>query len=497
MRITNKMMTNNLMSNINKNKGGMSSLEDQYTTGKKIQKPSDDPIIAVRALKLRTNLSELKQYYEKNIPDATSWMDVTESALSTVNDVLKSVNTYCVQGSTDTLTASDRDSIAENLKQLKQQIYQEGNTNYAGRYVFSGYKTDSSLIFTEKTDNLKYNIDQNFSGEDIQIKNKVAGSYSLDDFNDSAVTFDTSPTLTQTYRIQLAYSNLDSTALGSINYSVKDTNGDSVAQNPITNITTTTSTDSSAYTPAADEVNYLYDTGEIIMGADVYAKLSSADDINVTYNKSSFVEGELKPEHYFDCVVTDTSSANQDPVTYTKEDQQIQYEINFNQKLTVNTQGSDSITHDMGRTIDDIINSVTAVTDIEDDITEINKKLTDTSLSSEDKTRYQKMLDQFNTDLDLKKEVMQKAFSNGIQVSDDEQDRVNTAVADLGSRSVRLQLTENRLSTEETDFEDLLSKNEDADVAETYVNLTSAQNIYNASLSATSKVIKNTLLNYL
>ena len=61
MRITNKMMTNNVLHNINNNKNLLSTLENQYSTGKKIQKPSDDPIIAVRALKLRTNLSELNQ----------------------------------------------------------------------------------------------------------------------------------------------------------------------------------------------------------------------------------------------------------------------------------------------------------------------------------------------------------------------------------------------------------------------------------------------------
>ena len=52
MRITNKMMTNNALYNINNNKNLLSTLENQYSTGKKIQKPSDDQIIAVRALKL-------------------------------------------------------------------------------------------------------------------------------------------------------------------------------------------------------------------------------------------------------------------------------------------------------------------------------------------------------------------------------------------------------------------------------------------------------------
>ena len=66
MRITNKMMTNNMLYNINSNKSSLSSLEEQYSTGLAIQRPSDDPIVAVRALKLRTNLSELNQYYEKD-----------------------------------------------------------------------------------------------------------------------------------------------------------------------------------------------------------------------------------------------------------------------------------------------------------------------------------------------------------------------------------------------------------------------------------------------
>ena len=108
MRITNRMMTNNMLGNINKNKLRVSKLDEQYSTGKKIQRPSDDPIITVRALKLRTNLTELNQYYEKNIPDAISWMEVTEGSLDTINEILGKINTYCVQGSSDPLTAANR-----------------------------------------------------------------------------------------------------------------------------------------------------------------------------------------------------------------------------------------------------------------------------------------------------------------------------------------------------------------------------------------------------
>ena len=93
MRISNKMMTNNMLYNINSNKNSLSSLEEQYSTGLAIQRPSDDPIVAVRALKLRTNLTELNQYYEKNIPDAMSWMETTESALRTTSEIITKIHT--------------------------------------------------------------------------------------------------------------------------------------------------------------------------------------------------------------------------------------------------------------------------------------------------------------------------------------------------------------------------------------------------------------------
>jgi len=205
MRITNKMMTNNMMSNINKNKNSMSVLEQQYSSGKKIQRPSDDPIVTVRALKLRTNLAEIKQYYEKNIPDAKSWMNVTESALKTVNEILRQVNTYCVQGASDTLTAQDRDAIVDNLQQMKQQIYQEGNANYAGRYLFTGYKTDTPLVFDANEPDLVYNITEKIDTKEIQTISKVSGGYKLSDFDNPTVDFDKAPQMNDAYRIQLSY----------------------------------------------------------------------------------------------------------------------------------------------------------------------------------------------------------------------------------------------------------------------------------------------------
>lgn len=501
MRITNSMMTNNMMSNINKNKNNLSILDEQYSTGKKIQRPSQDPIIAVRALKLRTNLSELNQYYEKNIPDARSWMDVTESALVNINTILTDINSKCVQGANDPLTVSDRTSIVETLKQYKEQIYQEGNSNYAGRYVFTGYKTNTSLIFNETTTNLTYTIKEQFTGKDLMAFSTVTGTYGLGD-----TPTDASPVLKNGHRLRLSYDNLDSlatvapAAVPEIKYTTVDASGVSTtttvpdgAAMPPTTLTEISASDPNAYNPGPNDMYFIKETGELIIGDNIYKDMNAATDISVSYVKSKFSEGDLRPEHYFDCEVNDGT----DTTTYTKTDQQIQYEINFNQKLTVNTQGKDAITHNIGRDIEDILSAVQDVEAVEAKIAEAKKKLEDPTITDGEKENLNKLIGHFETELALKNDIMQAKFEKGITGSSKAQENVNVAIADLGSRYVRLNLTESRLSSQQVEFEDLLSNNEDADIAETYIKLSSAETIYTASLNAASKVVRNNLLDFL
>ena len=483
-----------MMYNINRNKNKLSGLDEQYASGKKIQRPSEDPIIAVRALKLRTNLSELNQYYEKNIPDAMSWMDVTESALTNINDILTKVNTYCVQGTSDPLTVSDRTSIIQNLEEFKKQIYQEGNSNYAGRYVFSGYKTDTSLIFNDASNNLDYSITEKFSGSDMEAISKVTGDHQLSQYvpaTSTAATFANSPTLNETHRIRLSYDNL-TTPPTSITYTEA---GVATLQTlPVTSISVTAA---GAYVPVAGTINFIPETGELIMADADYEKLRLAEDISVTYGKNEFKEGDLRPENYFNCVVKDTDKPTRAPITYTKSDQQIQYEINFNQKLTINTQGSDALQHGIGRDIDEILEAVQDVAATEKKIAEVTKLLNGATVTPAQTAALTALQEQLNTELILKNKIAHDKFEQGITGTAKHQDTLNVAVADLGSRYVRLELTESRLSTQQVDFEDLLSKNEDADMVDTIIRYNSAESIYNASLSAASKVVKNTLMDFL
>ncbi|MCR4992402.1 MAG: flagellar hook-associated protein FlgL [Lachnospiraceae bacterium] len=514
MRITNKMMTNNMLHNINTNKTNMTNLENKYASGTAIQKPSDDPIIAVRALKLRTNLSELNQYYEKNIPDAMSWMDVTESALRNTSEIITQIHTYCDQGANDTLTADQRDSIAQNLKELKNHIYNEGNSNYAGRYVFTGYKTGTPLIFESKEENTEYTITEDIEPSEIEISKRVVDSLSteLDLGNYMSVDTTLDPEKSTVYRLRLSYNNLKDG--GNINLKIPklDAKGN-YELDPVTGerqyaeeidasgMTVKKSSDTDAYKPGDDEIIFLEDTGELILGKNKYDEWRNSK-FEVTYEKDTFEKNDLRPEHYFKCItkdltIEDTTERDEKAINYTVQDQEITYEINFNQRLAINVQGRDAFKHSLGRAVDDIVKSIEEASAVTKQIDQVDKLLRDEGLSDAEKIQLEDIKKILKEELQLKESVSREAFSRGLTAMDNEENTVNAATSDIGTRYKRLELTQDRLSTQQVEFTDLLSQNEDADLVDTIVNYNAANTVYNASLQAAGKVVKNTLLDFL
>lgn len=145
MRVTSQMTTNTILANINRNLGLVDKYNTQGSTGKKIQAPSDDPIIASRALKFRTILAENAQYM-KNTEQAKSWLDVTEGAIQNINSIASKMKELMQQGASDTYSINDRKKILTEFQSLTTQLEQEMNTTYMGRYVFSGFKTDTPPI---------------------------------------------------------------------------------------------------------------------------------------------------------------------------------------------------------------------------------------------------------------------------------------------------------------------------------------------------------------
>ncbi len=232
MRVTNSMIVKRTKTNINSNRAQVDYTNNQMSTQKKITKPSDDPIIAIRSLRLRSTLSTITQYYRNNISDAESWMDCTGTALKNMKDLLDDAYSRVVYGATDELQPEDRQTILKALQSLQQQVYCEGNADYARRTVFTGFKTNENLTFMDNktAKEEEYDITERFDYQDVDKKNYYPEAF--DDTSDGAVaTNGKHPDVfneVELNRIRLAYDKISADG-NSLNISYKDENGKDVA----------------------------------------------------------------------------------------------------------------------------------------------------------------------------------------------------------------------------------------------------------------------------
>lgn len=627
MRMTNKIMQNNSLYNINNNKVARDKLSTMMATQKKITKPSDDPVIAIRALRLRTSVSEMTQFYEKNAPDANSWLDVTAQALKTINDVLTDMGKLANKGNNKDFGSEDLQVLLGQLKALRDEFYSTGNTDYAGRYIFTGFRTDTPLSFKEDVEKEPkgypdYEITENKGILDFDILNctdidKLAG---LNKNNWEETKYDgVDEKLIENgdiHRLRLAYDVLKEGDVPNITYTVPttvkdaagndvqlkgtatingatiidgagntvpakgviakvaagttvtvngqqvtlaeettvtfDANGDAklpdgtkvkdgndtkalfgetatlgagqqitltgqtqkeIAAGDITKASVTDDPDpydrmieANNATPPDELILFIPETGELLFSNKAYEnyaeQMTEESAINVTYNKNSWKDGDLRPEHYFTCKKTVQDENGKDVTTnYNLNrlplDQKIEYDVGYNQKIKVNTIAGEVFGHGLDRDIDDMERALNKLSDIDAtkrDLENVMKGM------SEDDPKY--------SDIRLKYEAADKAynymrenvhnmFGSAITKFQGYLNDTNEAVTDNGTRSQRLDLISNRLMDQRTNFQTLKSENEDIDIAEVVVQLTGAELTYNSALMATGKIMQTSLMNYI
>lgn len=154
MRITNGMMVSRMMLNMNNNLRNMDKEQNDLSTGVKIHRPSDDPVLVARSLKIHTDIAENEQF-TRNVDDSYSWLDKTETSLKELNNVLQRVRELSVQAANGVLNAEDTQKIQSEVEQLKEHMVKIGNDTYIGRHIFSGFKTDEKYLNDDGTVNLK------------------------------------------------------------------------------------------------------------------------------------------------------------------------------------------------------------------------------------------------------------------------------------------------------------------------------------------------------
>ncbi|MBR5359813.1 MAG: hypothetical protein IK123_02890, partial [Lachnospiraceae bacterium] len=331
MRITNGIINNNTKNNILVNK----EYNDRYNTmvamGQKITRPSDDPIVAIRALRLNNNINEINQYYDKNIPDAEAWMEITETALTQAQSVLESVQSNLTQGASDDNDTKDRMNLLENLKALRDQIYASGNADYAGRTVFTGYRTGESLTYMHDETQL-FTMVQNFSADDLNKMTYVSGTKDYDPEKlyeyDPNTYNQTNVKDNEVYRLRLAYEDLtaeQNDIYGSSlarNFTVTLKDGSTVSANVnIKTLGNDVDTNDKIYTEVGDnEVTLITTTGELILGKNIAAAMrQEGSTSSFEYAKENWKKNDPRPEHYFAAKTYDADAKREIDYNYDED----------------------------------------------------------------------------------------------------------------------------------------------------------------------------------
>lgn len=142
MRITNGMQSASMLRSLQGSGERSMKLQEQLSTGRRINRPSDDPVGVSRLLRLNRDLSENEQY-TKNAQDAKAVLDATDTALGGIDDILQRLHEIAISGANGTLPQASKDALADEVNELLGQLEQIGNTTYSGIYIFAGEKVDT------------------------------------------------------------------------------------------------------------------------------------------------------------------------------------------------------------------------------------------------------------------------------------------------------------------------------------------------------------------
>ncbi len=145
LRISNRMMYNNTLVNAFRNNQGLLKTQEELASGKRINRPSDDPTGMMEVLGLRTSIGKSNQYL-KVMNNAESVLNSADSTIGAVNDQLKTAKELALQQAGGLANAATRITAAVKIDNMIEQMIQYGNTRVGSKYIFSGQRSDQLAI---------------------------------------------------------------------------------------------------------------------------------------------------------------------------------------------------------------------------------------------------------------------------------------------------------------------------------------------------------------
>ena len=173
MRVTDWMRSNDLIYELSRRIENVNDLGKQIASGKRINKPSDDPAGTGKALHFRHRIARNEQH-QRNVEDGLSNMSYLDGVLDGVSNLLNEALSKAVQGDNEALTAEDRLVLANEVDQLLEELLSKGNTSYSGKFIFGGYQSKSTPFIAERNDDgLITAVNPSSAGIDEKIEREI------------------------------------------------------------------------------------------------------------------------------------------------------------------------------------------------------------------------------------------------------------------------------------------------------------------------------------
>lgn len=517
LRVTNKMLSNNFLSDMNKNLNNLRTLQLQMSSGKNFRKPSDDPFNVARSMQMHTDINANKQY-NTNITNTINWLDTTDTALNQLNNVFQSVREKLIAAGNAPYGTDDRQKIKDEINQRVGQIAQILNTNFDGEYIFGGTKGASKPVdvtedYVVKKSNIN-GVDISFSGTPtvslntmykitvtaVDANGNVTGM-SCDESTDGGTTWTPGAPTVTTNNLSIDGISVD------FKPNPKTANGDTYSFSLIKNT----------------ELNYVSDKDTIMKDLPVVASsgftAANWSGKGITFNVNGNSTGTnitldfpaAPPPTVDDVVKNINSKINGNAALSGK----IISQKTQDGKIKFNSLTDDSIWI-AGTTVASDLSVPTGVLPnlqmdniYSDRQTEISQGvLIKYNVSATDAINYQKkdgtkgdlreLLKNIVSDLDSSNSVdTEKLANEDLAEVDSAMAQILKVRSEVGAKQNRMDSAKDQNEQGNLDMTDILSKTEDIDITEKTMEYAAMQTVYLASLQTSAKVLQPTLMDYL
>lgn len=444
MRVTQNMLTQQFLYNLTNDSQNLQTLQNELSSGKTLNSPSDNPLAVSQDMAVRTTLSETSGY-QNSISAGLSWMNNSSSALQSMISSLQSIQGNLLQAvDTSNQNASAINGIAQTTKQLVNQVYGVLDTKQGNRYLFSGTQTDSSAAtYVQSNPGSIYDAAQN-----------------------ALMTPGTATTSGGVSQVQPA---------GAITTTISDPNHLLPAGTPLQLVMTATSINAQGVIGGgALKIVTAGSPSQTLFSGNL-AGASSGSSVTLTNTAGQSIS--LTMGKVFDATASSGSGSYSQTDSLTPvsgQGQNLNYQVAQSVSMPVNVTAAalfQTIPQGGSATLQSTLSTL---------VSSLNTLSTDLSTGN-------------SKDAQVQLANLKTASSNlGANLT-----QVVNANADLGARNQRLQALQNQMSQYTQTLKNQKSNLEDANMAQVITQISTDQNVYQAALKMGSEVLLPSLISFL